>query len=55
MFFSINISKIKNIYFSSEKPSIESKLYELIKEKNKFISSDKQILQIVFVENKEKK
>ncbi len=48
MFFSINISKIKNIYFMSEKPSIESELYELLKNKIKYISSDKQILQIVF-------
>ena len=47
MFFS-NISKIKNIYFLSEKPSIESELYELLKNKIKYISSDKQILQIVF-------
>ena len=53
--FKENIENIKNIYFSSEKPSIESELYESIKKKIKYISSDKQILQIVFVENNEKK
>ena len=53
--FKKNIENIKNIYFLSEKPSIESELYESIKKKIKYISSDKQILQIVFVDSKNNK
>ena len=55
MFAKIASSDLENIYFLSEKSSIESELYESINEKIKYISSDKQILQIVFDDSKNNK
>lgn len=47
-----NVEKIEKINFLSTKPSIDSELFEKIKYKIKYISSDKQILQIVFDDSK---
>ena len=42
-----DLEKIENIYILSTKPTITADLFEKIKDKIKYISSDKQILQIV--------
>ena len=50
-----DLGKIENIYILSTKPTITADLFEKIKDKIKYISSDKQILQIVFVDSKNNK
>lgn len=42
-----DLEKIENIYILSTKPTITADLFEKIKDKIKYISSDKQVLQIV--------
>lgn len=45
-----DLEKIENIYILSTKPTITADLFEKIKDKIKYISSDKQVLQIVLNE-----